>query len=96
MSTSVRSLDRLQAFVEKHQAEDVEEATQLFSSTPIIREIGRALSCFAHVLFALSACGTPGDPDNLVDEAVNLTNTLAVTLYLIGYRAGKAEGDDSV
>lgn len=89
MSTSVRSLDRLQIFVEKHQAEGVEEATRLYNSTPVIREIGRALSRFAHVLSVLLECETPGDPDSLVDEAVNLTNTLAVTLYLIGYREGE-------
>jgi len=88
MSSAERSLDSLRAFIEKHQAKDSEEATRLYPSTPVIREMAQALRCFARVLSVLSIQDTEL---NAVDAAGDLTRILAVTLYLIGYRTSKEE-----
>lgn len=90
MSTAVDSVDSLQAFVEKYEAKDYREATQLYHTTPVLSEMARALSHFAHVVSALLIA-----EDVDAKEIANLTRVLATTLYLIGYRAGKGAVDAS-
>ncbi len=93
MSTETRSVDELQAFMEKHQAKDIEEATRLYNTAPVLREMALALGNFAHIVTILSLL--PG-PARDAKETANMARILAVTLYLIGYRAGKAEGNGSM
>lgn len=88
MSIAEESVDNLQAFMEKYQAGNYKEATQLYYTTPILPEVAVALGHFAHVVSVLlmteEAKGIP-----------NLTRVFAVTLYLIGYRAGEKSANAS-
>lgn len=90
MSTETRSVDELQAFMEKHQAKDLEEATRLYNTVPVLREVALAISNFIHIVTILSLL--PGSARE-AKEAANMTRNLAVTLYLIGYRAGQKATD---
>lgn len=90
MSTAVNSVDSLQAFMGKYEVKDYKEATQLYHTTPVLPEMARALSRFAHVVSALLIA-----EDVDAKEIANLTRALAITLYLIGYRAGKEAVDAS-
>jgi len=90
MSTSV---DELQVFMEKHQAKDIEEATRLYNTIPVLREVALAIGNLTQVIMVLAL---PPQSEQDAKEVANLVRIFAVTLYLVGYRAGKAEGNGSV
>lgn len=90
MSAETRSIDELQAFIEEHQAQDVEEATRLYNTIPVLKEIALAIGNLTRVIMVLAL--ESGSVQDAMETA-NLVRILAVTLYLIGYRAGQEATD---
>lgn len=90
MSAETRSIDELQAFIEKYQAKDIEEMTQLYNTIPVLREMALAIGNLVQVMMVLALhAGSEQD----AKEVANMTKILAVTLYLVGYRAGQEATD---
>lgn len=93
MSAETRSIDELQAFMEKYQAKDIEEAARLYNTVPVLREMALALGNLMQVITVLAL---PPQSAQDAEETANLVRIFAVTLYLIGYRAGQEQSDSEV